>query len=212
MPAIRLGRHFLRKPENSRQKKGRNIMLEWLKTILGDRYTYEIDQKVSAEIGKGFVSKTDFNAAKAELKTARETITERDTQLETLKKSTGDVDALKNQIIQLQKDNKNAEAAHAAEMTRLRIDTAVEQALTAAGARNNTAVKALMTDFLKGAKLGEDGTVAGLSDAVTKLSEDAGTAFLFGGKSDKPLPGAVPAFPGRNGAAAGTQTDEPVII
>ena len=212
MPAIRLGRHFLRKPEHSRQKKGRNIMLEWLKTILGDRYTDEIDQKVSAEIGKGFVSKTDFNAAKAELKTARETITERDTQLETLKKSTGDVDALKNQIIQLQKDNKNAEAAHAAEMTRLRIDTAVEQALTAAGARNNTAVKALMTDFLKGAKLGEDGTVAGLSDAVKKLSEDTGTAFLFGGKSDKPLPGAVPAFPGRNGAAAGTQTDEPVII
>lgn len=188
-------------------------MLEWLKTILGDRYTDEIDQKVSAEIGKGFVSKTDFNAAKAELKTARETITERDTQLETLKKSTGDIDALKNQITQLQQANRDAETAHAAEMTQLRIDTAVEQALTAAGARNNTAVKALMTDFLKGAKLGEDGTVAGLSDAVKKLSEGSDTAFLFGSKQpDKPLPGARPAFAGRGSDGSGADASAPAII
>ena len=36
-------------------------MLEWLKTILGDQYTEEIDKKVSEEIGKGFVSRSDFN-------------------------------------------------------------------------------------------------------------------------------------------------------
>ena len=46
-------------------------MLEWLKIILGDSYTEEIDKKVSAEIGKGFVSKTDFNAKNEELKTAQ---------------------------------------------------------------------------------------------------------------------------------------------
>ena len=46
-------------------------MLEWLKTILGDSYTEEIDKKVSAEIGKGFVSRTDFNAKNEELKTAQ---------------------------------------------------------------------------------------------------------------------------------------------
>lgn len=85
-------------------------MLEWLKEILGTHYTEEIDKKVSAEIGKGFVSKTDFNAAKAELKTARETITERDSQLETLKKSGGDLEALKSQIEKLQADNKAKEA------------------------------------------------------------------------------------------------------
>ena len=187
-------------------------MLEWLKEILGSGYTEEIDKKVSAEIGKGFVAKADFNAAKAELKSVRELVAERDSQLETLKKSGGDLDALKSQIAQLQADNKAKDAAHAQELTRLKIDTAVDQALTRAGARNNTAARALMAEFLKEAKLSEDGSVAGLSDAVKKLSEDAGTAFLFGGKSDKPLPGAVPAFPGRNGAAAGTQTDEPVII
>ena len=40
-------------------------MLEWLKEILGTHYTEEIDKKVSAEIGRGFVAKADFNAAKA---------------------------------------------------------------------------------------------------------------------------------------------------
>ena len=37
------------------------MALEWLKTILGDMYTPEIDTAVSQEIGKGFVSRTDFN-------------------------------------------------------------------------------------------------------------------------------------------------------
>lgn len=36
-------------------------MLEWLKTVLGDAYTPEIDTAVSQEIGKGFVARTDFN-------------------------------------------------------------------------------------------------------------------------------------------------------
>lgn len=187
-------------------------MLEWLKTILGEGYTGEIDQKVSAEIGKGFVSKSDFNTVKAELKAARDMIAERDAQLETLKESGGDVEALKNQIAQLQQANKDAETAHAAEMTQLRIDTAVEQALTAAGARNNTAVKALMSDFLKGAKLAGDGTVTGLTDAVKKLSEGSDTAFLFQTKQpEKPLPGARPAFVGK-GSGDAADAAAPAIL
>ena len=38
-------------------------MLEWLKNILGDGYTDDIDKRVSSEIGKAFVSKADFNVA-----------------------------------------------------------------------------------------------------------------------------------------------------
>ena len=36
-------------------------MLEWLKSILADSYTEEIDKQISQEIGKNFVSKADFN-------------------------------------------------------------------------------------------------------------------------------------------------------
>jgi hypothetical protein len=43
-------------------------MLDWLKTILGDSYTEEIDNAVSKEIGKGFVARADFNAVNDEKK------------------------------------------------------------------------------------------------------------------------------------------------
>lgn len=70
-------------------------MLDWLKTILGDAYTEDIDSKVSAEIGKNFVAKTDFNATNEAKKTAEAALKERDKQLETLKASNGDAEALK---------------------------------------------------------------------------------------------------------------------
>lgn len=56
-------------------------MLDFLKTVLGDAYTDEIDKKISEEIGKGFVARADFNTLKdskkgleEQLKTANETI------------------------------------------------------------------------------------------------------------------------------------------
>ena len=47
-------------------------MLEWLKTILGGAYTDDVDAKVSAEIGKNFVSKADFNQVNAAKKKAED--------------------------------------------------------------------------------------------------------------------------------------------
>ena len=95
-------------------------MLDWLKGILGDSYTDEIDRKVSAEIGKNFVAKADFNGVKAELKTAKEAVAARDSQLEELRKSSGDLDALKAQIAELQAANQQEAEAHEAELNRLR--------------------------------------------------------------------------------------------
>ena len=40
------------------------MALEWLKPILGDGYTEEIDKAVSEQIGKGFVARADFNELK----------------------------------------------------------------------------------------------------------------------------------------------------
>ena len=44
-------------------------MLEWLKTVLGEAYTDDIEKKVSDEIGKNFVARADFNAKLEEIKT-----------------------------------------------------------------------------------------------------------------------------------------------
>ena len=37
------------------------MALDWLKPILGDTYSDELDGKISAEIGKHFVSREDIN-------------------------------------------------------------------------------------------------------------------------------------------------------
>lgn len=176
-------------------------MLEWLKNILGDGYTDEVDAKVSAEIGKNFVSKADFNQVNAAKKKAEDDVKTRDQQLETLKKSTGDTAALQEQITTLQTQNEEAKKSYEAELARVRLDGAVEAALTAAGAKNNTAVKALLADFLKDAKLDDSGDVKGLAAEIETLSKADATAFLFNtadGNVQQQFKGMQPGAAGGN--------------
>ena len=147
-------------------------LLEW-------GLTEEQAAKVMEGLNGSFVTKARFNEVNTELTAAKNTIKERDTQLETLKKASGDTKALQDQITQLQTDNANQKKAHEAEMKALKIGNAVDVALTGAKAKNNTAVKALMADFLAKAELADDGTVKGLGDEIGKLTKGEDTAFLF---------------------------------
>lgn len=47
------------------------MTFDWLKTILGDAYTEDIDKTVATEIGKRFTAKADFEAKSTELKNAK---------------------------------------------------------------------------------------------------------------------------------------------
>ena len=119
-------------------------MLEWLKEILGDSYTEEIDSKVSAEIGKGFVSRADFNAKNDEVKNLQVQL---QTAQDGLKAFDGvDVDGLKGQIAQLQTDM-------AAQADSFRFDALLDGAIRDVNARNVKAVRALLDmDALKSSK------------------------------------------------------------
>ena len=88
-------------------------MLEWLKTILGESYTEDIDRKVSEEIGKLFVSRLDFNTLNETRKTLEKTVND-------LKAQSGDNQTLQNTIkqhedtiAQLKKDAENTQKLHA---------------------------------------------------------------------------------------------------
>lgn len=155
--------------------------------------TEEQANKVMEGLNGSFVTKARFNEVNTELKKANDTIKERDVQLETLQKSTGDVDALKQQITDLQTSNAKKDNDHAAEMKALKVANAVEMALTTAKAKNNTAVKALLADFIGKAEITEDGTVKGLDDEVKKLVEGKDTAFLFEKATEKKFKGAKSA-------------------
>jgi len=139
-------------------------MLEWLKTILGDAYTEDIDKKVSSEIGKEFVSRTDFNAANEAKKAAESQVTDRDKQLETLKKSTGDAAELQKQIDALQETNKQAKAQYDSDLAAAKLSAALDLGIT-------KAVK-------------EDGTVDGLDTALETLKGSDG--YLFTQEETKP--------------------------
>lgn len=180
------------------------MALEWLKTILGEGYTDALDTQIAQEIGKGFVARADFNAKNEELKQTKAQLTAHEQQLETLKAAAGTTDELKVQITALQEQNTKDKAAHTAEIARLRLDTAVDKALADAGAKNNTAAKALLADFLKDAKIAEDGTVRGLAAELGTLAKAEATAFMFDAPGKPPIiKGMKPGEAGDNGQAGG---------
>ncbi len=141
--------------------------------------TEEQAQKVIDEVVDGnFVPKTRFNDINEENKDLKQSVADRDKQLDELKKSSGDNAELKKQIETLQQQNADQAAAHKVEMDQLRLDNAIDAALTAAGAKNGRAVKALL-DTSK-VKLGEDGKLTGLDEQLKEVQKT--DSYLFAEK------------------------------
>ena len=113
---------------------------------------------------------TEIKNLQTEVEGLKTQVGDRDKQLETLKASAGDNADLKKQIEDLQTENATAKANHESELNQLKIDFAVEKALTGA-------VKALLE--LNDAKLDKDGNVKGLAEQIEKLTSGDDTKFLF---------------------------------
>lgn len=120
---------------------------------------------------------TEIKNLQTEVDGLKTQVGDRDKQLETLKASAGDNADLKKQIEDLQTENATAKANHESELNQLKIDFAVEKALTGAKAKNIKAVKALLE--LDDAKLDKDGNVKGLDEQIEKLRSGDDTKFLF---------------------------------
>ncbi len=161
-------------------------MLEWLKTILGEAYTDDIDKKVSDEIGKNFVARADFNAKSEEVKNLNAQLGERDKQLEGLKKV--DAEGLQQQIKNLQEENKRAKNTYDEQLNKIKFEHAIDAALTGAKARNTKAVSALLDRETITFK---DGKLSGLDEQLKTLKKD--NAYLFEeDKTSDPVKGVKP--------------------
>lgn len=143
--------------------------------------TEEQAKKVMDSLDGNFVTKTRFNEVNEENKTLKQSVADRDKQLEDLKKSSGDNAELKKQIETLQQQNAEQQKAHEAELKQLKLDNAIDTALTAAGAKNVKAVKPFI-DTTK-IKLGEDGKLTGLDEQLKEVQETEG--YLFAEKQQK---------------------------
>lgn len=122
------------------------------------------------------VAGAEVTNLKAENEGLEKQVKERDKQLEDLKKSSGDNEELKKQIETLQNDNKTAKAEYEKQIKQMQIDNAVQIALKDAGARNVTAVTALLKDLDK-AEIDENGVVKGLKEQIAAIQKD--NDFLF---------------------------------
>jgi hypothetical protein len=137
--------------------------------------TDEQAQKVMDSLDGNFVTKSRFNEVNEENKALKKSVSDRDKQLEDLKKSSGDNAALQQQISDLQKANADQQKAHDAELMQLKLDNAVELALSGAKAKNSKAVKAML-DMSK-VKVGEDGKLSGFDEQLEALKKSDGYMF-----------------------------------
>lgn len=122
----------------------------------------------SEELDGSFVPKSRFNEVNEENKSLKQTVSERDKQLEDLGKTAGDSEELKKQIETLKTANSEALKKHEKEMAQLRLDNAIDSALASAGAKNVRAVRGLID--ASGFKLSDKGEVAGLTRATLTTS------------------------------------------
>jgi hypothetical protein len=150
--------------------------------------------EMSTEELKSFIPKSRFDEVNKAKNDAEALVKTRDGQIETLKNSTGDVNELKKQIEDLQKENKDAADAHAAEIKKLKIDSAVDTAIINAKGKNAKAIKALLS--LDNAELDEDGTIKGLAEQMTALQKS--DEYLFEAKQTKTVKGAKPGETGKD--------------
>jgi len=154
--------------------------------------TEELAQKLaelSAEELKGYVPKERFNEVNEAKKNAEALVKERDGQIETLKASSGDNETMKKQIEDLQAANKEAADKYAADLKQLRLDNAVDKAITAANGKNAKAIRALLD--LEKVEVLEDGTTKGLTEQLEALAKAEDSSMLFGSSTPR-VKGMVP--------------------
>lgn len=123
---------------------------------------------------ESYVEKSKFDTVSQSNKDLEKTVKDRDKQLEDIKKSSGDNEALKAQIETLQADNKAAKETYESDLKDLQLSNAIKLAI---------ADKAQDADLVAGQIdkskliLSDDGKVTGLDEQLKDLQTNK--AFLF---------------------------------
>ena len=152
---------------------------EFVKLGIDEELAKKCEEASLAEL-KDYIPKTRFDEVNTEKKQLEGDIADRDRQLEDLKNAAGDSEALQQRIETLQAENRQ-----------VRIDAAVDKALTGAKAKNLTAVKALLKDLDK-AELSDDGSIKGLEEQIKSLKKADDSKFLFEEEKKPVIKGVSP--------------------
>ena len=143
-----------------------------------------------------------FNEVVEEKNKLKADLTERDKQLSELQKNNSSNEELKKQITELQEKNQASEKEYQETLAKIKLDNALELALTSAGAKNNIAVKALLK--MENIKMDND-KVIGLTEQIEELKKTSDYLFKVEEKAPEVPVGTTPANPNNGGSQAGAK-------
>ena len=98
-------------------------MLDFLKEILGDAYTEDIGTRVSEEVGKRFVAKSELDAKDNELKAAKDQLADAAKTIESLQEAGKDLEAVRKEAEEYRARAQQAEKDAAAQLEEYKFDT-----------------------------------------------------------------------------------------
>lgn len=124
--------------------------------------------------GGAYIPKARFDQVNTEAKDYKKQVSERDKQLSDLKSEFKDAAGLKTKVEELEAANKQKDTDYQNQLTKLKFDNALEQALKNIKAKNTKALKALLD--LEKVKLDGE-TLLGLEDQITALKKE--NEYLF---------------------------------
>lgn len=169
-------------------------MLDWIKTQLGEKYTDELEASAKKELANWGVPKSEFNAKVKKIGELEKTILEQTTELDNLRQTNADVAGYEKQL-------KDKDAAHAAEINALKIDFAGINHMREMGARDPEIAWELAKRKLEDPKLNAEGKIEGIDDAGDAVKAEKAYMFFEEGTGGLEVDGAKPAQPGNKGGA-----------
>lgn len=153
---------------------------DFLESLGLDKETID---KVMSEHGKSLTAeKQKVTELEVERDSFKEQLSQRDSDIETLKKDSGTSEELKQQLEKWQGDYDTLKADSEVQLAETKKNAAIDLALTKSGAKNIKAAKALLD--LDGLEVTEKG-VNGLDEQLKALQENE--SYLFG-ESEKATP------------------------
>lgn len=173
-----------------------------LKELLGEELYNQViekagDNKIAIVSDGNWFPKDKFDAKNQEVKDLQEQLSDRDEQLNALKDV--DPEKLKQEIVDLQKTNKDAKTEYEASLKDLQLTSAIKLAVN--GKVHDEEVAASLIDKEK-LVISDDGEIVGLDKQIESLQESK--AYLF--KAEETQPNGPQIVPPGNPNGGGNQT------
>lgn len=152
-------------------------MLDSLKAALGEAYTPEIEKTITAEIGKTFVPRTEFNAANEAKKTLDAQLQEATATIESIKAKSEDAEAIKAVADEWKTKAEQIQAEAAKKVTEADYRAAAVESIAGIQFSSNSAKKAFLEELKAKALPLENGKIMGFDDFHKAYKENDPDAF-----------------------------------